>query len=95
MGVAVDLIPLLPGEAPEQAIAQIYEDGIAIRWNGETQEMTLEEIGDGGDPVERVPAGVFDEWRTEVRARRLRQLAQPRRSRGPSDAHRVARQRRR
>ena len=69
MGVTVDLIPLLPGEAPAQAIERVYEGGVAIRWDGDTESMTLETIEGDDQPVRQAPLGAFDQWRTEARPR--------------------------
>lgn len=73
MGVTVDLIPLLPGETPEQAIARIYENGIAIVFDGETEEMRIEEAHECDASAEPAPDDAFDEWRVEV-LRRLHTL---------------------
>lgn len=59
MGVTVDLIPRLPGEEPSRAIARIYEGGVAIRWDRETESMTLESIHDG-EPIVEAPPAAFD-----------------------------------
>ena len=32
MGITFDIIPMGPGEAPEAAIARVYEGGISIDW---------------------------------------------------------------
>lgn len=68
MGVTVDLIPRLPDESPEQAIARIYEDGIAIVYDPESATMRMELIEDG-DSVEKAPPGAFAGWRAEVLSR--------------------------
>ena len=73
MGVTVDLIPRLPDEAPERAIARVYEGGIALVFDGETETMRVQDIEDGGQPVEPAPPGAFDDWRAEV-LRRLHEL---------------------
>ncbi|MBS1836775.1 MAG: hypothetical protein JST64_03665 [Actinobacteria bacterium] len=70
MGVTVDLIPLLSGESPEDAIARIYDGGMEIVIDVEEQTGTVEEIV---NDVEPAPAGAFDEWRAEV-LRRLYEL---------------------
>src|SRR3546814_14924866 len=69
MGVTVDLIPRLPGEDPERAIARIYEGGVALRWDGETESMVIELIDSDGERIEEAPPGAFDPWRAEVRRR--------------------------
>lgn len=61
MGVTVDLIPRLPGEDPERAIARIYEGAVAIRWDSETEgsctylwsrnSVWQVEIDDGADSI--------------------------------------------
>lgn len=71
MGVTVDLIPLLPGEDPVQAIARIYEDGVAICWDGDTGSVTLETIEADEQVIQEAPPGAFDRWRAEVRRRLL------------------------
>lgn len=68
MRVTVDLIPRLPGEDPARAIARIYEGGVAIRWDNETESMTIGPIEDG-EPIVEAPPGAFDPWRAEVRGR--------------------------
>lgn len=67
MGVTVDLIPRLPSENPPQAIARIYEGGVVIAWEGNTESMTLEPIdGSEDEPNQEAPPGAFDQWRAEV-----------------------------
>lgn len=66
MGVTVDLIPRLPGESPEHAIARIYQDGVAIVFDGDARTVVLEDLDDGGEPVPPAPPGSFDGWRAEV-----------------------------
>lgn len=68
--MTVDLIPLLPDESPEDAIARIYDGGMMIVIDNETHEGHVEEMASGVDPA---PAGAFDDWRVEV-LRRLYQL---------------------
>lgn len=69
MGVTVDLIPRLPGEDPERAIARIYEDAVAIQWDSETESMTIGNLEDADEAIDQAPQGAFDEWRAEVRRR--------------------------
>lgn len=69
MGITVDLIPRLPGEDPERAIARIYEDAVPIRWDSETEPTTIGDIQVAAEPIDQTPQGAFDEWRAEVRRR--------------------------
>ena len=69
--MTVDLIPLLPGEEPEQAITRIYEGGVAIVFDAESTAMRIETMTD--QPVRPAPAEAFDAWRAEV-LRRLHAL---------------------
>lgn len=70
MGVTADLIPRLPGESPETAIARIYGGGVQIVIDVGAHTGTVEEIA---SDVEPAPEGAFDEWREEV-LRRLHDL---------------------
>lgn len=70
MSVTCDLIPRLPGEAAEDAIARIYEGGVRFVV-GDDGRAYCEEIATGIEPA---PEGAFDEWRAEV-DRRVAALA--------------------
>jgi len=70
MGVTVDVIPRLPGESPEDAIARIYDGGMEIVLDVGALTGSVEEIV---NDVEPAPEGAFDEWRVEV-LRRLYDL---------------------
>ena len=69
--MTVDLIPLLPGESPEQAIVRVYEGGISLSWDDDAEMVRIDQIDD--TPAEPVPSSVFDDWRAEV-LRRLHAL---------------------
>ena len=71
--MTVDLIPLLPGESPEQAIARVYEGGISLSWDDDDETMRIDQIDDANAPAEPIPSSVFDDWRAEV-LRRLHAL---------------------
>ncbi len=70
MGVTVDVIPRLPGESSEAAIARIYDGGMEIVLDVGALTSSVEEIV---SDVEPAPEGAFDEWRAEV-LRRLYEL---------------------
>ncbi len=70
MGVTIDVIPRLPGESPEDAIARIYDGGMEIALDVGALGVTVEEIV---NDVEPAPKGAFAEWRAEV-LRRLYEL---------------------
>ena len=73
MGVTVDLIPLLPGETPEQAIARVYEGGISLSWDDDDETVRIDQIEDADPAAEPVASSVLDDWRAEV-IRRLHDL---------------------
>lgn len=70
MGVTVDVIPRLPGESSEAAIARIYDGGMEIVLDVGALTSSVEEIV---SDVEPAPEAAFDEWRAEV-LRRLYEL---------------------
>lgn len=70
MGVTVDLIPRLPDESPEEAIARIYAGAVSFRIDSETLEA---EVGRLPEEVAPAPPGAFADWRAEV-LRRLHEL---------------------
>lgn len=65
------MIPLLPGESAETAIARIYDGGVAIVFDPTDDSMRLEPIDtddcDAGEPV--VPEGFFEAWWATVSGR--------------------------
>lgn len=66
MGTTVDVIPVLPGETPERAIARVYEGGVSIDVDTDVGEAWMETID---NDVEAAPDGAFDGWRAEVQRR--------------------------
>ncbi len=65
MGITYDIIPLLPAETPDDAVARIYAGGVLIipSEEGLDKVPTESTVPDGS-------TGAFEEWRAEV-CRRL------------------------
>lgn len=64
------MIPLVPGESAEAAIARIYAGGVAIVFDPADDSMRLEPIDDDGDARGLVvPDGFFEAWWSTVSAR--------------------------
>lgn len=67
--MTVDVIPLVPGESAEAAIARIYEGGVAIVFDPTDDSIRLEPVHDDGDGRGPVPEGFFEAWWSTVSGR--------------------------